>query len=230
MELSGITALVTATRSRLPPRPDGVLYAGSSGWSYSSWRPEFYPDGLQGEELLGFYAARLPSVELNSTGYRLPSEEQFGKWAAAVPDGFRFAVKAPRRVLRDVATVEERVRRLGDRLGPLRVVVESPRDDGLLALLLGSTDLRLALDLRDGSWDGVDVAPAVRVGDWDADAPFRYLRFRDPPYDEAALAALAERIRPLLAAGVDVYAYFRHEDEPSAPRYAERLLELVDMS
>ena len=51
------------------------------------------------------------------------------------------------------------MRRLGDRLGPVRVVVESPRDDGLLALLLGSTDLRVALDLRDESWDGVDVAP-----------------------------------------------------------------------
>lgn len=227
MELSGITALVTATGSRLAPHPDGVLYAGSSGWSYASWRPEFYPDGLASEAFLAHYAARLPSVELNSTGYRLPSEEQFERWAAAVPDGFRFAVKAPPRALRDVATVEERVRRLGDRLGPLRVVVESPRDDGLLRLLLGSTDLLLALDLRDESWAGVDVSPAVRVGDWDAGAPFRYLRFRDPPYDETALAALAARIRPLLAAGVDVYAYFRHEDAPTAPRHAERLLALV---
>ena len=74
------------------------------------------------------------------------------------------------------------MRRLGDRLGPVRFVVEAPRDDGLLALLLGSTDLRVALDLRDESWDGVDVRPAVRVNDWDADAPFRYLRFREPPH------------------------------------------------
>jgi uncharacterized protein YecE (DUF72 family) len=218
---------VTATGSRLAPSPDGVLYAGSSGWSYASWRPEFYPDGLANEDFLGHYAARLPSVELNSTGYRLPSEEQFAKWAAAVPDGFRFAVKAPRRVLRDVATVEERVSRLGDRLGPLRVVVESPRDDGLLALLLGSTDLLLALDVRDESWAGVDVAPAVRVNDWEADAPFRYLRFREPPYAEEDLAGLAARIRPLLERGVDVYAYFRHEDVPTAPASASRLLDLV---
>ena len=76
---------------------------------------------------------------------------------------------------------------LGDRLGPVRVVVESPRDDGLLALLLGSTDLRLALDLRDESWAGVDVAPAVRVNDLDADGPFRYLRFREPPYSDDQL-------------------------------------------
>jgi uncharacterized protein YecE (DUF72 family) len=203
------------------------LSVGTSGWSYPSWRPDFYPEGTANEDFLAYYAARLPSVELNSTGYRLPSEEQFARWADAVPDGFSFAVKAPRRALRDVATVEERLRRLGDRLGPMRVVVASPRDDGLLALLLGSTDLRLALDLRDESWDGVDIAPAVRVNDWEADAPFRYLRFREPPHTDGELEAIAARIEPLLAAGVDVFAYFRHEDAPTAPAYAARLLELV---
>jgi uncharacterized protein YecE (DUF72 family) len=172
------------------------LSVGTSGWSYPSWRPAFYPEGTANEDFLAFYASRLPSVELNSTGYRLPSEEQFGRWAAAVPAGFRFAVKAP-------------------------------RDDGLLALLLGSTDLRVALDLRDESWDGVDVRPAVRVNDWEADAPFRYLRFREPPHTDDELAAIAARIEPLLTAGVEVFAYFRHEDEPTAPLYAERLLGLV---
>jgi uncharacterized protein YecE (DUF72 family) len=204
-----------------------LLSVGTSGWSYPSWRGDFYPHGLASEEFLAFYAERLPSVELNSTGYRLPSEDVFGRWAAAVPDGFTFAVKAPPRALRDFATFEERVRLLGDRLGPVRVVVASPRDDGLLALLLGSTDLRLALDLRDETWDGVDVRPAVRTDDWDADAPFRYLRFRDPPYSDEALAAIAARVRPLLAAGVRVHAYFKHEDAPTAPAYASRLRELV---
>lgn len=203
------------------------LSVGTSGWSYPSWRPGFYPEGTANEDFLAFYAARLPSVELNSTGYRLPAEEQFRRWAASVPDGFRFAVKAPPRALRDVATFEERVRRLGDRLGPVRFVVEAPRDDGLLALLLGSTDLRVALDLRHESWDGVDVGPAVRVNDWDADAPFRYLRFREPPHADEELVALAGQLRPLLAAGVDVFAYFRHEAAPTAPGYASRLLELV---
>jgi uncharacterized protein YecE (DUF72 family) len=202
-------------------------WIGSSGWSYPSWRPEFYPAGLANDGFLGFYATRLPSVELNSTGYRLPAEEQFARWAAQVPEGFRFAVKLPPRALRAFGTVEERVRVLGARLGPMRLVVESPRDDGLLTLLLGSTDLRLALDLRDGSWDGVDVAPAVRVNDWAAEAPFRYLRFREPPYAEEELQELAGRIQALLAAEVDVFAYFRHEDEPTAVVYAARLLELV---
>jgi uncharacterized protein YecE (DUF72 family) len=116
---------------------------------------------------------------------------------------------------------------LGDKLGPIRVVVESPRDDGLLALLLGSTDLRLALDLRDESWAGVDVAPAVRVDDRDADAPFRYLRFREPPYSEEQLAGIAATIEPLLEEGLEVFAYFQHEEAPTAPAYAARLLELV---
>ena len=203
------------------------LAAGSSGWSYLSWRPDFYPARLAPEDFLSSYAERLPSVELNSTGYRLPSEEQFTRWAEQVPDGFRFSVKMPPQALRALSTFEERVRRLGNRLGPVRVVVDSPRDDGLLALLLGSTGLPLGLDLRDPSWDGADVAPAVRVNDWEADAPFRYLRFREPPYSEAELQALAGQIRPLLAEGVEVFAYFRHEDSPTAPAYARRLLELV---
>jgi len=227
MELSGITSLVTAMRDLEASAFPGRLAIGSSGWSYPSWRPDFYPAGTANEDFLSAYAKRLPSVELNSTGYRLPSEEQFVRWAEQVPDGFRFAVKLPPRALRALGTFEERVRRLGDRLGPVRVVVESPRDDGLLTLLLGSTELPLALDLRDPSWDAADVAPAVRVNDWEAKAPFRYLRFRDPPYSDDELEALAARIRPLLAEGVEVFAYFRHEDAPTAPRYAQRLLQLV---
>lgn len=205
----------------------GTAFIGSSGWSYPSWRPGFYPAGTANEDFLSFYAGRLPSVELNSTGYRLPSEEQFARWASQVPHGFRFAVKMPPQAQRSLATFEERVRLLGDRLGPVRVVVESPRDPGLLALLLGSTDLRLALDLRHESWDGVDVAPAVRINEWDADAPFRYLRFRDPPYSEADLKVAAARIQRLLDSGVDVFAYFRHEDAPTAPEHAFRLLALL---
>ena len=65
------------------------------------------------------------------------------------------------------------------------------------------------------------------VNEREAGAGFRYLRFRDPPYSEEQLSGIAREIQPLLAEGVEVYAYFRHEDEPSAPRYAERLLALL---
>jgi uncharacterized protein YecE (DUF72 family) len=207
-----------------------ALYIGTSGWSYPSWRPGFYPAGLASEDFLGFYAERFRTVELNSTGYRLPSEEQFRRWAAAVPDGFRFAVKASPQALRSFGTFEERVRMLGVRLGPVRVVVERPRDDGLLALLLGSTDLPLALDLRDESWDGVDISPAVRVGNTTGDPPFRYLRFREPPYSDEQLTEIAARVQRLLDSPVDVFAYFQHEDAPTAPAYAARLLELLPAS
>ncbi len=151
------------------------------------------------------------------------------RWAQTVPDGFTFAVKMPGSALRRLDVFQERVALLGDRLGPVRLVVETPRDDGMLTLLLGSLDpgLRLALDLRDPSWEGVDVAPAVRVDDWEAQAPWRYLRFREPPWSEAELGSIAARIRPLVAADVEVFAYFRHEDEPRAPAAAERLLALL---
>lgn len=206
---------------RVGPAPD-ELYVGTSGWSYPSWRPGFYPAGTKPEEFLGHYAGRFRTVELNATGYRLPSEEQFARWAAAVPDGFRFAVKLPLFRLDRVGTFVERVAALGDRLGPIRVVVQSARDDGLLAFLLGSLDpeLAVAFDFRHGSWDGVEVPVRVNA----PGGPFAYHRLREPPYSDGDLRALAERIR---ADAVPAYVYFRHEDEPTAPAYAQRLRELL---
>jgi uncharacterized protein YecE (DUF72 family) len=194
-------------------------YVGTSGFSYPTWRGGFYPAEAKPADFLRLYAERLPSVELNTTGYRLPAPEQFERWAEATPAGFRFAVK--------LRWVDERVRLLGDSLGPVRIVVQAKRDDRLLERF-ASTDLPLALDLRHPSWDGVDVSPAVRVNDWESDAPFRYLRFRDPPYTDEDLRGLAKRIGSLLDADVDVYAYFRHEDAPTAPAYASRLLQLLN--
>ncbi|MFN0154768.1 MAG: DUF72 domain-containing protein [Gaiella sp.] len=207
-----------------------TLRAGTSGWSYPSWRPGFYPEGTPPEEFLAFYASRLPAVELNATKYRLPPEEQFRRWAAAVPDGFRFAVKAPPRVEERWPTFEERVLALRARLGCVRVVVESPRDDGLLELLLGSLapQVRLALDLRDPSWDGVEgrlaKAGCVRVGDESGDAGWVYVRFRELTYTEPELGAIAARLGRLVEKGVETFAFFRHGDTPDAPRYAERVL------
>jgi uncharacterized protein YecE (DUF72 family) len=216
---------VTATRASVPG-----LYVGTSGWSYPSWRPEFYPAGAKPGEFLGHYAERLPSVELNSTGYRIPAEDQFRRWAELTPATFRFAVKMQAYQLRQAATFEERVRQLGERLGPIRLLVTQARDEGFLTLALGSLDpeLRIAFDFRHDSWAGVELPEnAVQVNEHQASAPFRYLRFRDPPYSEKDLSRIAGEIEPLLADGLEVYAYFRHEDEPSAPRYAERLLALL---
>jgi uncharacterized protein YecE (DUF72 family) len=195
---------------------------GTSGWSYPTWRPGFYPAGLDPAEFLGFYAQRFRTVELNTTGYRLPSEEQFARWAAQVPDGFEFAPKLPGGRLRSLDVFEQRVRALGDRLGPIRISMKSPRDDGAIELLLGSLDpsLRLAFDLAHESWDGIEPrlaeAGAVRVDDVTHPAPFRYLRRRDAPDD-----AFIEQVRELAE---PTYVYFRHGDAPEAPAYAETLL------
>ena len=206
------------------------MHVGTSGWSYPGWRPGFYPAGLQPPEFLAFYAQRFPAVELNTTGYRLPAEDQFRSWAEQAPDGFEFAPKLPGHRLRGLDLFEARVRLLGERLGPVRISLKSARDDGAVELLLGSLDpsLRLAFDLEHASWDGVEprlaAAGAVRVNDLDHAAPFRYLRLREPPYDDEALRALAARVRDV---DEPVYVFFRHEDEPTAPAYAQRLVELL---
>jgi uncharacterized protein YecE (DUF72 family) len=208
------------------------LYVGTSGWSYPSWRPDFYPAGTKPAGFLRFYAERFPSVELNASAYQLPSEENFRTWAEQVPPEFRFAVRMPRQITHGsrlglVGTFCERVRLLGEKLGPVLVPLERKRDDGFLMLLRDSLDpeLEVAFDFRHESWDGVDMP--VRVGSMEADAPFRYIRLREPPYDDEQLRTWAERLRPLLADGVRVHCYFKHEDEPTAPAYAERLHELL---
>ena len=223
-----MTSGVTAIGSSLTG-----LYVGASGWSYPSWKPSFYPAGTDSREFLRHYAGRFNTVELNTTGYRIPAEEQFRRWAEQTPAGFRFAVKLPGYRVDSAGTAAERVSALGDRLGPLRIVLTSARDEGILELLLGSFDpeLRLAFDLRHESWDGIEprlaAAGSVRVDDLETEAPFRYLRLREPPYDDEALSAWAGRIAPELESGREVYVYFRHEDEPTAPVYAERLSELL---
>jgi uncharacterized protein YecE (DUF72 family) len=206
------------------------VHVGTSGWSYPSWKPGFYRPGTGSKEFLGFYSEHFSTVELNTTGYRLPGEEQFVRWAGQTPPGFTFAPKLAGNRPSMLAEFGPRVRALGERLGPIRVQLISARDEGMIELILGSHDpgLRLAFDLSHPSWDGIEprlaAAGAVRVNDLEHDAPFRYVRFRDPPYDDAALRDWAERLRGV---GVPLYAYFRHEDEPTAPAYAERLLELL---
>ena len=222
---------MTATRGTVTG-----LYVGTSGFSYASWRPGFYPAGARPKDFLRLYAERLPTVELNATFYRLPSEEQLTTWAGQTPEDFRFAVKMSRGIthggrLELIPTFCERVRTLRERLGPILVQLppSRPRDDGLLRLYLDSLDpaLRYAFEFRHESWAGVDLGPHALVGSLEGDAGFRYLRLREPPYDERALREWARRLRPLLDRGVEVFAYFKHEDEPEAPRFAGRLLELA---
>jgi uncharacterized protein YecE (DUF72 family) len=215
------------------------LLVGASGFSFASWRPGFYPAGMKTADFLAFYATQLSTVELNGTFYRQPEAKTFERWAASVPDGFRFAVKAPRTIsifgrVDFAAEFCARMRALGDRLGPVLVRFDErrERDDDFLRALLAAFDdaLWLAMDFRHPSWEGAEElldARSVAVNQLETDAPFRYLRFREPPYDDEALRAWAQRLAPLAESGVAVHCYFRHEDEPTAPVYARRLLELA---
>jgi uncharacterized protein YecE (DUF72 family) len=209
-------------------------YVGTSGFSYPSWRGGFYPEKAKPAEFLGWFSERLPSVELNTSFYQLPSEEQFRRWAAETPPEFRFAVKMSRRIthggrLELLPTFTEQARALGERLGP--ILVQFPetrtRDEGFLRLVVDSLDpeLEYAFEFRHESWAGAEVP--VHVNSLEAEAPFRYFRLREPPYDDEALHGWARRFRPLLDRGTRLYCYFKHEDEPSAPQYAQQLLELL---
>jgi uncharacterized protein YecE (DUF72 family) len=153
------------------------------------------------------------------------------------------------RQLQDPATTLpvffERARPLAERLGP--VLFQTPpwlkRDDDRLAMFLAELpgDIRCALEVRNTSWYVDDVyellrtrgvalvhaegekvpSPLETIG---ATAPFAYVRLRNREgYDDAAVAAWSERLRPLLANGADVYAYFRHDDTGANGLSAERL-------
>jgi uncharacterized protein YecE (DUF72 family) len=107
----------------------GHIRVGIGGWNFAPWRGVFYPDGLPHAKELAYAGEHLTSIEINSTYYGSQKPETFRKWAAAVPDGFIFSVKASRfatnrRVLREAGDSIERfigsgVLELGDRLGPI---------------------------------------------------------------------------------------------------------------
>lgn len=108
---------------------DLMFRAGLSGWSYSNWKGKFYPKGLATKDQLAYCARTFPTLELNSTFYRLSMPSTYDKWAAAAPEGFQFAVKGWRMVtqykrLKDVAEPVAQFFRsgpigLGKKLGPV---------------------------------------------------------------------------------------------------------------
>ena len=78
---------------------DGNLYLGTSGFAYDEWKHGvFYPEGLKNREMLSYYASRFPSVEINYTFRRFPSEKSMETWKAETPETFRFTLKANQRI------------------------------------------------------------------------------------------------------------------------------------
>lgn len=154
-------------------------WVGTSGWSYKHWRGPFYPPGLPTSKWLAHYYAEFATVELNNSFYRLPQEKTFRDWGQAVPEGFRFAVKASRFIshikrLKDceepVETFAGRARLLGDALGPILYQLPpnfhcKPENVDRLAefLSLLPRDVRHVFEFRHDSWFNADVFFLLRM-------------------------------------------------------------------
>lgn len=226
------------------------LYSGTSGFSYYEWHGAFYPEELPTADRLAYYGARLPAVEINQTFYRMPRASQLTTWAAQVPDGFRFALKASRKIthLKRLVDVAEETaylvataRALGEKLGPLlfqlppHLKLDLERFDRFLEHLPGG--MLAALEARHPSWKDESVFSRLRArgmawvttesdGDGAAElvstAPWLYLRLRRTDYDRAALAGWATRLRA--AEAVQAFAFFKHEDAALGTKWAMELL------
>lgn len=107
----------------------GAIHVGVGGWDFGPWRGTFYPPGLARPKQLAYLASHLNATEINATFYKLQSPALFARWAAMVPDGFKFAVKASRfctnrKALGDGGEAIGRFcgqgfTELGDKLGPI---------------------------------------------------------------------------------------------------------------
>jgi uncharacterized protein YecE (DUF72 family) len=107
------------------------LYAGTSGWAYPTWKPDFYPAGTPAKRFLEFYASQLTSVEVNYTFRALPTAKILEGWLAATPSQFRFSFKAPQRI-----THFKRLRDCSEDVAQFVGALEPVRQAGKLGLLL----------------------------------------------------------------------------------------------
>jgi uncharacterized protein YecE (DUF72 family) len=233
--------------------PAARLLAGTSGWSYEEWKGPFYPEELASRDMLRFYAEHLPAVEVNNTFYRLPKASVLAAWASQVPEGFRFALKASRRIthlkrLREAADETAYLLAtaggLGPRLGallfqlPPNLKLDLERLDAFLALLPEGT--RAAFEFRHPSWAEPAVHERLRARDFawviadveEAPPPefvttasWSYLRLRRPGYATSELAGWIAQLRSARAA--EAFVFFKHEEAGAGPRLAAEFLGLA---
>ena len=154
------------------------LLAGASGFAYKPWKGPFYPADLPDAGMLAYYAARLPTVEINNTFYRLPKAEVLAGWAEQTPANFRFVLKASRRIthihrLKEVGELVDyfltTAGTLGDKLGPLLFQLPPHMKKDLerlrVFLELVPKERRVALEFRNPSWFEDDVYELLRAHD-----------------------------------------------------------------
>jgi uncharacterized protein YecE (DUF72 family) len=236
----------------MSPSPAHV-FVGTSGYNYPEWRGTFYPEKFSTDKMLAYYAERFPTVEINYTFYRMPTEKLLTGWAAGTPESFSFTLKAPRRITHDskLQRCEELLevfcrtaRTLGPKLGtllfqlPPTLKQDVPVLRAFLKLLPEGT--RAALEFRHASWFDTEVFDALRsrnialcVADSEKlhapveiTADYAYFRLRDEGYQQADIERWAGTIRALQDVA-DAFVYFKHEEQGLGPEFARRLMEAM---
>ncbi len=214
------------------------ILAGTSGYAFKEWKGTFYPDDLKADGMLGFYATRFPTVEINNTFYRLPKEKVLLDWAGQVPEGFTFAIKASQRITHHARLKPEALDALqyllrttsvlGERLGPIlfQLPPNLKKDVERLRNFVGELprDRRFAMEFRHESWFDEDALSVLRDHDVTfcvseqedfccpllATSSWGYLRLHRLDYDDAALTEWAKRAAS--QAWNELYVYFKHDE------------------
>jgi len=232
--------------------PMGAIYAGTSGWAYPQWKPDFYPAKLASAKFLGYYSTRLNSVEVNYTFRRFPAEKLLRGWAAATPAEFKFTVKAHQNITH-VKRLREVSEFTGDFLRALGPLLEARKLGAVLFQLPPFLKLdperlksflaelpkavRAAFEFRHESWFCEDVFAALRGANaalCEAEsekmetpsvqtADFSYLRLRKEKYSASERKEIMRTVAERARQG-DVFVYFKHEETPEGALYAESLL------
>jgi uncharacterized protein YecE (DUF72 family) len=229
-----------------------MIWIGTSGYNYPEWKGTFYPADLPASKMLAFYAARFPTVEINYTFYRLPTEKLVAGWAAGTPTPYKLTLKAPKRITHDkrlrdagdlVRTFCQVAGTLGDKLGVLlfqlapNFKIDLAVFDAFLADL--PPGARAAFEFRHPSWFDEAVYERLRtrnlavcIADSDklstpvvATANYGYFRLRDEGYQDDDIARWADTIRAHEDQWQETFVYFKHEEEGKGPEFARRLIE-----
>jgi uncharacterized protein YecE (DUF72 family) len=227
---------------------------GTSGYNFPEWKGTFYPAKLPASQMLGYYAQRLSTVEVNYTFYRMPNAKTVAGWDQATPPEFTFILKAPQRIthfarLRDVDDplryFVDTARKLGPKLGPIlfQLPPNFKKDLAKLKDLLTQfpADLRCAWEFRHESWFADDTYDALRTGNAAlcvadteaghtplvATADFGYLRLRDEGYEKQELGEWAKTVRDLGKAWQDAFIFFKHEESGMGPKLAQEFTALL---